>query len=415
MLAKLNKVFQGDKVIWVVFFLLCMVSMVEVYSSASSLTYKTGAFYAPLIKQALFLSLGTGVAVLIHNVPCRFFKAVVLVVYLASLIMLAYTLLSGQAINDGARWIKLPGFTLQPSELAKGSMVGMVAFFLSMKQDENGANPKVFGFLVAALLLTCSMIVSENLSTCAILFVTVLIMMFVGRVPWRQFMKLLVPFVLAGGLLYGFLVTSSPDNPIYELGPMHRALSWRARLVGHDTDITTVDFSRHTKQDTMLAKNYVRENFQKAHANFAIASCNFVGKLPGNSEQRDALPQSFSDFIYAIIIEELGLWGGALVCFLYIVLLARAGRIASRCERNFPALLSMGLGTLLCLQALVNMAVAVGWGPITGQPLPLISRGGTSTLITCVYFGMILSVSRYARRSESGKADIAMEEARTQA
>ena len=142
----------------------------------------------------------------------------------------------------------------------------------------------------------------------------------------------------------------------------------------------------------------IDKDAQVAHANIAIASCNFVGKMPGNSVERDFLSQAFSDFIFAIIIEEMGLWGAAAVVFLYVILLFRAGRISSRCERTFPPFLAMGPTLLLVSQAILNMLVAVGLFPVTGQPLPLISRGGTSTLINCIYIGMILSVSRYAKQ-----------------
>jgi cell division protein FtsW len=160
----------------------------------------------------------------------------------------------------------------------------------------------------------------------------------------------------------------------------------------------------HTDKTEITPSQYkIGDNLQRAHGNIAIASSNILGKGPGNSEERDFLPQAYSDFIYAIIIEELGLLGGALVVFLYVVLLVRAGRIASHCERNFPAFLVMGLSLLISLQAMINMMVAVGILPVTGQPLPLISRGGTSVFVNCAYIGMILSVSRYAKKKKELK------------
>lgn len=162
----------------------------------------------------------------------------------------------------------------------------------------------------------------------------------------------------------------------------------------------------HNKQTLTPTEFDIDRDGQIAHANIAIATSNVIGKMPGNSVERDFLSQAFSDFIYAIIIEEMGLLGGGFVLFLYIVLLIRAGRIASRCERNFPAFLVMGLALQLVVQALVNMMVAVGLFPVTGQPLPLISRGGTSTIINCVYIGMILSVSRYAKKKQAQREGI---------
>ena len=157
----------------------------------------------------------------------------------------------------------------------------------------------------------------------------------------------------------------------------------------------------HTSdKETMSDTIFLRDHAQEARAKIAIASSNMIGKMPGNSEQRDHLAQAYSDFIYAIIIEEMGLWGAFFVAFLYIILLFRAGRIANRCENTFPAFLCMGLAIMLVIQALFNMAVAVGLAPVTGQPLPLISRGGTSTIINCLYLGIILSISRTAKKKD---------------
>ena len=189
------------------------------------------------------------------------------------------------------------------------------------------------------------------------------------------------------GTVVGVLTFFSTDVP-----GLHRLETWKHRV---ETHISGDENSR----DDDPATYDIDKGAQVAHANIAIASSNGIGRMPGNSVQRDFLSQAFSDFIFAVIIEEMGLWGAAIVVFLYIILLFRAGRIASRCERNFPAFLIMGLTLLLVSQAILNMMVAVGLFPVTGQPLPLISRGGTSTLINCAYIGMILSVSRYAKQT----------------
>jgi len=173
----------------------------------------------------------------------------------------------------------------------------------------------------------------------------------------------------------------------------HRFATWRNRILKHS------DNKSSRPEDYDLEKN-----FQVGHANIAIASSGIIGKGPGNSTERDYLPQAFSDFIYAIIIEEMGIIGAVAVVFLYIILLYRAARIASHCENNFPAFLVMGLALLLVIQAIINMMVAVELMPVTGQPLPLISKGGTSTIINCAYIGVILSVSRSAKRVEPVKA-----------
>jgi len=215
-------------------------------------------------------------------------------------------------------------------------------------------------------------------------------MMFIGRIPLIQLGKLLgVLAILA--ICTISLVMITPKETLTKIPKLHRLTTWKSRLSQFSGD--------HTKR--LSPKDFdIDKNAQIAHAHIAIATSNIIGKFPGNSVERDFLSQAFSDFIYAIIIEEMGLIGGAFVILLYLILLFRASRIANRCERNFPAFLVLGLSLLLVTQAVVNMCVAVGILPVTGQPLPLISKGGTSTLINCAYIGMILSVSRFAKKRE---------------
>lgn len=384
-----KRLFQGDLVIWAIYFWLCMISLIEVYSAGSSLSYKSGDFMAPLFKQAIFLGIGTAVVWVIHSIPCRFFKLGV-ILYPISIFLLILTLIIGAKENDGARWLNF-GIKFQPSEIAKGALVLFVALILSFGQTEKGADKRAMKIILFATCLTCALIVTENLSTAALLFATVFVMMFIGRVPTKQLGKI-VGVCLLGVILLATIVTIFPKEKLNESKLLHRASTWVDRVKDHTSD-------KETMSDTI----FLRDHAQEARAKIAIASSNMIGKMPGNSEQRDHLAQAYSDFIYAIIIEEMGVLGAVFVAFLYIILLFRAGRIASMCERNFPAYLTMGLAILLVIQAMVNMLVAVGLIPITGQPLPLISRGGTSTIINSVYFGMILSVSRYARKNLDGQ------------
>lgn len=384
-----KRLFQGDLVIWAIYFWLCMISLIEVYSAGSSLSYKSGDFMAPLFKQAIFLGIGTAVVWVIHSIPCRFFKLGV-VLYPISIFLLILTLIIGAKENDGARWLNF-GIKFQPSEIAKGALVLFVALILSFGQTEKGADKRAMKIILFATCLTCALIVTENLSTAGLLFATVFVMMFIGRVPTKQLGKI-VGVCLLGVVLLATVVTILPKEQLDKSKVLHRASTWVDRVKDHTSD-------KETMSDTI----FLRDHAQEARAKIAIASSNMIGKMPGNSEQRDHLAQAYSDFIYAIIIEEMGVLGAVFVAFLYIILLFRAGRIASMCERNFPAYLTMGLAILLVIQAMVNMLVAVGLIPITGQPLPLISRGGTSTIINSVYFGMILSVSRYARKNLDGQ------------
>ena len=327
-----------------------------------------------------------------------------------SALTLLWVLIGGESINGANRVISVLGFTFQPSEIAKGTMVLVTAQILSAMQRDTGADRKAFKYIMMILVPTTFLIGIENLSTAALLFAVILLMMFIGRVPMSQMGKLVggLSILAVIGLVLIMTLGSVEDTPSAETS-MTETVSAEAPAEGDKTSIKGGGiFHRFTTQRNRILKFLDRrkvapeeydidENFQVGHANIAIATSGIIGKGPGNSLERDYLPQAFSDFIYAIIIEEMGIFGAAFVVFLYIVLLYRAARIASRCENNFPAFLIMGLSLLLVIQATFNMMVAVGLAPVTGQPLPLVSKGGTSTIINCAYIGAILSVSRSAK------------------
>ena len=406
---KIGNIFKGDKVIWMVFFFLCMISLVEVFSASSNLTYKSQNYMGPIIYHAGMIAFGVFVAVVTLNIPCRYFKLMTPFLLLITIVTLLWVLIGGESINGANRVISLPGgITFQPSEIAKGTMVLITAQILSAMQREDGADKKAFKYILWILLPTAGLIGIENLSTAALLFAVIFLMMFIGRVPMSQMGKLVgASAVLVIGFLTLVLTLGSigaeqeagsqtiesvangeKDTKVIKGGGVfHRFVTWRNRIVKH------LDKKNVSPADYDLDKDA-----QVAHANIAIVSSNIIGKGPGKSVERDFLSQAFSDFIFAIIVEELGIIGAAGVAFLYIVLLYRAARIASRCENNFPAFLVMGLALLLVIQAAFNMLVAVGIAPVTGQPLPLISKGGTSTIINCAYIGAILSVSRSAKK-----------------
>ncbi len=406
----IGNLFKGDKVIWMVFFFLCMISIIEVYSASSSLSYKSGNYMAPVIRHIIILGFGLGTMICMLNVKCKYFKIVTPFVLVFAFLMLIWVLVAGQATNGASRWVNFVGIQFQPSEIAKGAVVLAVAQVLSAMQTDKGADRRAFKYILIATSLFIFLIGMENLSTAMLLCVTILCMMVIGRVPMNQIGKLvgtvliLVCIAFAGIMIVGQdkgEENNKPENALTEnvekekdapsMGQklFHRADTWKARIDKF------MDSKPIAPEDVDLDKDA-----QVAHANIAIASSNIVGKGPGNSVERDFLSQAFSDFIYAIIIEEMGIWGAFGVALLYIILLFRAGRIANRCENNFPAFLCMGLTIMLVIQALFNMLVAVGLAPVTGQPLPLISRGGTSTVINCLYLGMILSISRTAKKKE---------------
>ena len=393
-----------------VFFFLCMISIVEVFSASSNLTYKTQNYMGPIIYHTTMIIFGALVAVVTLNIPCRYFKLMTPFLLVISAVTLLWVLVGGESINGANRVISLAGFTFQPSEIAKGTMVLVTAQILSAMQRETGADRKAFKYIMMILLPTVFLIGIENLSTAALLFAVIFLMMFIGRVPMSQMGKLMgVIAVLAVVFIVLVFTLGSIESSETEEAQLTETVVSDDHIDANETSIKSHGiFHRFTTQRNRILKfvqkkevapeDYdIEENFQVGHANIAIASSGIIGKGPGNSLERDYLPQAFSDFIYAIIIEEMGIIGAAIVAFLYIVLLYRAARIASRCENNFPAFLIMGLALLLVIQATFNMMVAVGLAPVTGQPLPLVSKGGTSTIINCAYIGVILSVSRSAK------------------
>lgn len=383
----LNRVFRGDKVVWVVFMILLLISVVEVFSAASMLTYGKSDYWWPIRQHSVNLLLGFVVVYVLHLFPYRYYKAVPILLVPISIGMLAWVLLKGTAVNNAARWIDLGFITIQPSELAKVGVIMGTAFILSRTQSDEGAHPNALKWVLGMTGVVCLLIAPENLSTAALLFGVVLIMLYVGRVPWHQLGKLFAGIGIAIALFGSLLLL--PYKTLDSLPGLNRLTTWKARIERFVSGSDPVPAAQFKMTD---------ENFQETHATMAIASSNIIGRGPGNSVERDYLPQAYSDFIYAIIIEELGLLGGAGVVLLYIILLVRAAKIAQRCRSYFPAFLVMGCALMLVAQAMLNMMVAVGLFPVTGQPLPLISRGGTSTIINCGYVGMILSVSYYTEK-----------------
>ena len=402
-----------------VFFFLCIISIVEVYSASAGLTYKGGHYWAPIVKHTGILLVGVFAMVVTLNIKCKYFKIVTPFLLVISIIALVTVLIAGQSTNGAQRWISIIGIQFQPSEIAKGTMVLATAQILSAMQTEQGADKNAFKYILIVSGCIVPFIMVENLSTAMLLCLVIFLMMMIGRVPGKILGKvlgivtLLIVTVFALVMLVGqdrekintqgqqvvqVSNTAEKEETTMFTKVFHRFDTWKARIDRF------IDGKEIAPEDFDLDKDG-----QIGHANIAIVSSNVIGKGPGNSVERDFLSQAFSDFIYAIIIEEMGIIGGVFVAMLYIILLFRTGQIANRCENNFPAFLAMGLALLLVTQALFNMCVAVGLAPVTGQPLPLVSKGGTSTIINCVYIGAILSVSRSAKKKQVTDEDKDME------
>ena len=416
----LGNIFKGDKVIWMVFFFLCIISVIEVYSASAGLTYKGGHYWAPILKHTGILLVGVFAMVVTLNIKCKYFKIVTPFLLLIAVVALITVLLAGQSTNGAQRWISIVGIQFQPSEIAKGVLVLATAQILSAMQTEHGADKNAFKYILIVSAFIIPLIMVENLSTAMLLCMVIFMMMIIGRVPGKILGKALGVVTLLILIIFTLVMVVGKDHEKENANPnhieqvavveqkkdpsmfgsvFHRFDTWKGRIdrfiAGKETSPEEFDLDKDA---------------QIGHANIAIVSSNFIGKGPGNSVERDFLSQAFSDFIYAIIIEEMGIFGGFFVAMLYIILLFRTGRIANRCENNFPAFLAMGLALLLVTQALFNMCVAVGLAPVTGQPLPLVSKGGTSTIINCVYIGAILSVSRSAKKKPDADNEEVMSE-----
>ncbi len=412
-MTKIFNIFKGDKCIWGLFLLFCIISIIEVYSASSILTYKTEDYANPILKHIGMLVIGFFAMVMVLHIPCSKFKILIPFLLIFSFIFLIVALLNGESTNGAQRWVSLFGIQFQPSEIAKGTAVLTIAQILSFTQTEVGADKRAFSYILWVCLPLIGLIFFENFSTAALLFAVMFMMMVIGRIPKKYILRLVlcvvVSVTIAVLVVLGVgktdkqlaldsgsantettLTQDDGTSLIKRQGLLHRFDTWKNRITGF------------LSSDEIDYKNYDWDkNGQKAHARIAIATGGLTGKMPGNSVERDWLPQAFADFIYAIIIEEMGLFGALIVVILYIILLFRVSKIANKCERNFPAFLVLGLGLLICTQAFFNMCVTVGLAPITGQPLPFISKGGTSTVINCIYLGMILSVSHTAKKRKT--------------
>ena len=380
--------FKGDKTIWIVFFIICSISWVEVFSATSRQVNADGSYWLPIIKHTIFLVAGIIVVWIMHNMKVTWIKKLTHVIYwlgLAGLIWAQFD--EGSKINDSARWIKIMGLTFQPMELAKMGLVMITALITSQHQDEDGTDRFALKRIAIYGALPILIILKENLSTAVIILLTLYAMMFVSRYPKKQML-----YILAAAFAVCFMgitaIMSAPKSWANEGGFKQKVITWQNRIIDA------------RKREPVTAENYVIKNEQRTYANIAIASSHIFGCGPGNSKQRDFIPHAYSDFIYAIIIEELGLAGGIIVLLLYMTILYRCGKIANKCEDPYPAFLVMGIGMIITLQALLHMYISVG-DFVTGQPLPLISQGGTSVIINCVYIGMILSISRYAKKASA--------------
>ncbi len=374
-MLKIFQYFKGDKVIWATVLLLSMFSVLAVYSSTGTLAYlyQSGNTEYYLFKQIGILVLGIGLMYLAHLVKYTYYSRLSQIGLAIVIPMLVYTLFFGISYNEAPRWIVLPiiNLTFQTSDVGKIILIIYVARLLSKKQESIKDLKSSFIPVILPIIIVCGLILPANFSTAAILFFTCLVLLFIGRINMKY-----IGILIATGIVFlsiFILVVMNSKNKL-------RVETWKNRI-----------------------ENFIEgseDNYQVEQSKIAIARGGITGKLPGKSMQRNFLPSPYADFIYAIIIEEYGLIGGMVVLMLYLIILYRGVRMVNKSPGTFGALLAIGISFSLVFQAIINMAVAVNLLPVTGQPLPLISMGGSSIWFTSISIGIILSISREIESNE---------------
>ena len=360
---------KGDKYIWAIAILLSLASIVLVYSSSSHLAFafKQGNTISFLLKHLIHLGIGFGIMWMLSRVPFKYFYNSSIIFFGIAIILICWAISGGQTISgaNASRWIRIAGFTFQPSELAKLSLFVLLARNLVHYKDKLHSFKQSFLPILGPVILICALILPSNFSTSAIIFMISFLIMFIGRFSLKWLGVMLIIGIGSVALFY-LVVTKFPNIS-------NRVATWNSRIECY--------FDQDCK------------NYQVNHAKMAIARGGMWGQGPGKSVQKYFLPQSSSDFIYAVIVEEYGRVGGLFIISLYLMFLVRVLRIASKSDDDFAILITIGLGFSIISQAFINMAVAVNLLPVTGQTLPLISAGGSSVWMTCAAIGLILSVS----------------------
>ena len=376
-----------DKVYWILFGILIIIAILALFSASSTLAFESNSStLGPIMEQMIFIAIGVAIAFGLQFVPSKFIRIVSYLGLAVSIIFLLLTFTSmGVEINGAKRWLRIFGITFQPSELAKLTLILVVSDLLSRIRTEQ--DQKKFFFIVLALtVMVCGLIMVGNLSTAILLGGIVFLLFFLARVHIKYWgaTLLIAIFMLIVGYLFFENVYIKPGRQVE--GIMKRATTWVGRIDDMIEEWKTPD------QEFKLTD----DNYQRSIAKVAVArgGASPVGVLPGNSQERNFLPQAFADYIFAIIVEESGIIGACFLIAIYLLILFRSCLCSSRYADYSAMLMVMGLALMLTCQALVSMMVSVGIGPVTGQPLPMISRGGTSALITSIYFGIIMCVAR---------------------
>ena len=393
-MRKFNKIFQGDRVIWIVVAILALMSLMAVYSATG--TYANvkydGNNARALLRHVVTLALGLVALYVAHRVKYNYYAHLFKLAFWPTVILLLYTLFWGSDYNEAQRVVEIFGVSFQSSDLAKVVLIGYLARELALRQNDIKGFKSAFVPLMLPVLLIVGLIFPENFSTAGILFASCMVLLFVGRINMKYLLAFIATATVIMSIYIIIVVNVAEDKG--------RTGVWINRF-----ESFVEKFKGEEKSADEIAKAADTEDFQEIQSKIAIAGGGLIGKAPGKSTQRNYLPHPYSDFIFAIIVEEYGLLGGVGVIFLYLVLLFRAVRIMVAKPQTFGGFLAFGLAFMIVMQAMVNIGVATGIFPVTGQPLPFISMGGTSLLFTGGALGVILSVSKELDNEQNERQD----------
>lgn len=379
---------KSDAYLWGVYFALILVSVVELFSASSREVSSEGTFgvLSPVVRHGALLLLGFGIVWFFKSRHYRLFIPFTYLFVLVSVGMMLYVLTKGEIVNGARRSMSIFGFQMQPAEFIKMSAVLVVSLIMARSQKRKGVGVTDRGMWIAAgfVLFFGALLARQGLSNTLLLMAVSLSMMLVGGVKIRKMAMVLALYIVCGGAFFFFLSKSDGEED-------NRVSTWVAR------------YERRFDSRALYEQEIDSKNRQEMYSYMAQANGGITGVLPGNGREAARLPLAFSDFIFAIVVEDIGLIGGVLLLLIYLCLLGRAAGLASRCSRAYPALLVIGMAVLIVFQALMHMVIVTGLGPVSGQPLPLISKGGSSIIITSMAFGIMLSVSRFATRPGAKK------------
>lgn len=407
----------ADKYIWGIYLSLLVISVIELFS-ASSTEVTNSNVYTPLIRHGIFLAAGLALVLWLQRVPYVIISKLSWIMAVLSLALLVLSSLIGIEINGAQRALRIAGMTIQPAEIVKLTVVCLLAYILGRNQRPGGVSNR--GVITAAIVVVvfCACLMRNGMTNMLLLMCVSLAMMMIGGIQWKKMAYVLLAYCVGLGVMMMAKHIATPSNPEFDQIKQEQQMIASADG-GALSQIQIPEQNRRTKINRdgtrkNRIKNFLRgvhpgdsitdENRQVMMARFAQANGGILGQGPGNSRESARLPLAFSDYIFSIIIEDTGFVGGALVLLLFLLLLARAGRIAYRCTRALPAFLILGCALMIVLQALVHMAIVTGVMPVSGQPLPFISKGGTSVLVMSAAIGIMLSVSRFASFNTDGRA-----------